>query len=406
MTVPATQNVVVIGAGYGGITATLRLARMFRRHPEYEIHLIDRNPFHTMKTQLHEAAVRRREVTIDIGRIIRRYNIRFHLGEARKLDVTKKVVVLDDATIPFDTVVLAVGSQSNFYSIPGLAEHAFTLQSLEDAERIHGHIRALCARAASEEDSQRRRALLRFVVGGGGLTGVEFAAELADHVAESMRHYRIPAEDAEIYLIEAMEEILPTLTAPQRRKTLNGLLEKGIRVRSRTRIVSCTPKSVNLSTNETLASGTIVWTGGIHTSRLIQESGMKTGAMGRLIVDEFLRSVDHPFVYAIGDNALAMNPQTGKHVPAAAQFALQQGRLVASNIYADSFGGRKRHYEPKVMGEVVSLGRHLAVGWVALPWQRKIGFFGFLASLLKAAIVEKHVILLRKESRNWTLYSG
>ena len=131
---------------------------------------------------------------------------------------------------------------------------------------------------------------------------------------------------------------------------------------------------------------------------------MTTSSMGRIIVDEYLRSVDFPFVHAIGDNALAVNPQTGKPVPAAAQFALQQGRSVAENIFADIFGGRKMAYSPKVWGEVVSLGRHLGVGWLALPFVRKVRFVGFLGGLLKAAVKEKHVLLLRKESRNWTMY--
>jgi NADH dehydrogenase len=99
-----------------------------------------------------------------------------------------------------------------------------------------------------------------------------------------------------------------------------------------------------------LETRTVVWTGGIHITQLTQESGMTTGSMGRVVVDEYWRLVDFPFVYAIGDNALAINPQTGKPVPAAAQFALQQGRLVAENIFVDIFGGRKRAYSPKVWG--------------------------------------------------------
>lgn len=98
---------------------------------------------------------------------------------------------------------------------------------------------------------------------------------------------------------------------------------------------------------------------------------MKTGQLGRIIVDEFLQVEGNLFVYAIGDNALALNPYTKEPVPAAAQFALQQGRLVANNIYATIFGGVRRPYRPKVLGEVVSLGRHLAIGWLALPLSKK-----------------------------------
>ena len=178
MNVPIDQNLVVIGAGYGGITAALRLSQLFRRHPEYHIHLVDKNPYHTLKTQLHEAAVHRREVTIDIRRIIHRRKIVFHLGEVTKLDLSGKAISLNGTTIPYHVIILALGSQSNFYAIPGLMENAFTLQSVADAERIYNHISKLSAQPSSESDRERRREMLRFVVGGGGLSGVEFAPSL------------------------------------------------------------------------------------------------------------------------------------------------------------------------------------------------------------------------------------
>ncbi|MDD8017085.1 MAG: NAD(P)/FAD-dependent oxidoreductase [Bacteroidota bacterium] len=404
MIAPTNKNIVVIGAGYGGVTAALRLSRLFRGHSEYQIHLVDKNPYHTLKTQLHEAAVHRREVSIDIGRIISRHKIMFHLGEVTKLGLTGKVISLGDSTIPFHVVVFALGSQSNFYSIPGLMENAFTLQSVADADRIYKHISVLCARASSENDRDRRREILRFIVGGGGLSGVEFAAELADHVAKCTQDYRIPQEDVEVLLIEALDKILPSLDESLRRQILKKLLDKRIQVLTNTKIVNCSPGTVTISPDNVLKTRTVVWTGGIRITQLTQESGMAIGSMGRIVVDEYLRSVDFSFVYAIGDNALAINPQTGKPVPAAAQFALQQGRLVAENIFADIFGERKKVYRPKVLGEVVSLGRHLAVGWLALPFIRKVRFVGFVGSLLKAAVTEKHILLLRKESRNWIVY--
>ena len=110
------------------------------------------------------------------------------------------------------------------------------------------------------------------------------------------------------------------------------------------------------------------------------------------------------YIFAIGDSANAINPVTGKPVPAAAQFALQQGRLAAENIFAEITGRPKKKYYPKVLGEVVSLGKHLAIGWLALPFFKKVTFVGFLGRLLKTAIREKHIILLRKESRNWITY--
>jgi len=179
------------------------------------------------------------------------------------------------------------------------------------------------------------------------------------------------------------------------------LLGKGVKIIPNSKIIARTPDTATLSSGEVLKTKALIWTGGIRISELARESGLKTGQSGRIIVDEYLRTDGYPFIYAIGDSALAINPYTKETVPAAAQFALQQGRLVAHNIYADMIEGTREPYHPKVLGEVVSLGRHLAVGWLALPFLKKITFVGFLGNLLKTAIQERHIFHLRKESGKW-----
>lgn len=399
-----SRNIVVVGAGYGGMTAVLRLANLFRSSPEYRVHLIDKNPFHTLKTQLHEAAVHKHEVTIDIGRIIQKRNVAFHLGVVSAIDVVGGRIDLENKSLRFEYLVLALGSQANFYNIPGLEEFALPLQSATDAERIYRHISMRCAEASSEENASKRREMLRFIIGGGGLSGVELAGELVDHVRQCTQNFCIPTEEAEIILVEAGDRILPSSDTSLRERIQQKLNQKGVKVRTNTAVTRLSSESVGLSTGEVLKTNTLVWTGGIRIADIAHESGIKTGQSGRIVVDAYLRSVDYSSIFAIGDNALAMNRQTGKAVPAAAQFALQQGRLVADNIWSAVHSREPKAYEPKVWGEVVSLGRHLAVGWLALPLSRKITFVGFLGNLLKAAVEEKHVILLRKESRNWITY--
>lgn len=398
------KNIVVVGAGYGGVTAALRLGRLFRKTPAYSVHLVDKNPYHTLKTQLHEAAVRRSEVTIDIGRILRNQNIKFHLGLVTGIDFERRILKIGERSLPFELLVLALGSQANFYRIQGLEEFSFPLQSATDANAIYQHLARLCAAASSEPDSSRRRAMLRFVVGGGGLSGIEFAGELVDHLRQAVRNYRLAPEEPEVIVVEAADGILPSSPRDVQVRTRQDFEEKGVRVLVQTKVVGVSKDEVRLSTSDSLKAWTLVWTGGIRISDLTKESGLAVGESGRIIVNEHLQSVTVPFVYAIGDNALAIDPATRKPVPAAAQFALQQGRLVAENIASMVQGRAQRRYVPRVWGEVVSLGRHLATGWVALPLVRKLLFAGFIASLLKAVIKEKHIILLRKEARNWIQY--
>lgn len=397
----AKKNLVVMGAGYGGITAALRLARLFRQRLEYQIHLIDRNPYHTLKTQLHEAAVRKTGISIPIDRIIQRRNIIFHIGEVTRIDPIEHIVHRESGYLPFNYLIIALGSQVNFYNIPGLQQNSFPLQTLRDAQLICDYISQLCMRAASEPVEERRRDMLRFVIGGGGLSGVEFAAELADHAAQCARNSQVNPHEVEIIIVESGSRIVPRMDESFATRIHKKLLEKGVRIISKSKITGRTPDTATLSSGEVLKTKTLIWTGGIRINELARESGLKVGQSGRIIVDEFLRAEGYPFIYAIGDNALAINPYTKESVPAAAQFALQQGRLVAYNIYADIFGRVREAYHPKILGEVVSLGRHLAVGWLALPFLKKITFVGFLGSLLKTAVQEKHIFLLRRESGKW-----
>ncbi|MCX8069547.1 MAG: NAD(P)/FAD-dependent oxidoreductase [Thermodesulfovibrionales bacterium] len=397
------KKIVILGAGYGGITASLRLARLLKKYKDYEIHLIDKNPFHTFKTQLHEAAVRNVEVSVPIDRIIRKTSITFHQQEINKIVPKEKIVKLKDYHIAYDYLVLALGSVTNFYGIPGLQAHSLTLQSLEDAQVIYEHIRGLIEEALIANNANNKGDMLRFVIGGGGLTGVEFAGELVDFLNKDIR---LKNQIYEVIVIEGGERVVPNLDEKMSSEATEKLVKKGIKIITKTRITNRTADTITLSNGEIIRSYCLVWTGGIKISELIEKSELKTGQLGRVLVNEYLQALDYNEIYALGDNALALNPTTGKPVPAAAQFALQQGRLVAENIYAEIVGKEKKPYQPKVLGEIVSLGRHLAIGWLAVPFNKKLKFIGFIGSLFKTAVEDKHILLLKKESRNWTTWKG
>ncbi|MDP2301022.1 MAG: NAD(P)/FAD-dependent oxidoreductase [Ignavibacteria bacterium] len=398
------KNIVIIGAGYGGLTAALRIERLLKKSVFFNVHLIDKNPFHTIKTQLHEAAVRKTEVSIPLYKILKNKKIQFHLGEVKIIDVENKTVQINDKLLPFLFLIIAIGSKVNYYNITGMADHSFPLQTLYDADKIYEHNSNVCAISASEKDENIRKENLRFVIGGGGLSGVEFAGELADHTSKCVSNFNIDKSNVEIIVIEAADRLVPFINENISEKIKNRLIQKGVKVLLGSKLIKRTEDEVFLSDNNIIKSKNFIWTGGIRISDLIKRGGLKTSTVGRLIVDEYLQSESNKHIYAIGDSANAVNPVTNKPVPAAAQFALQQGRLAAENIYAEIFGRPKNAYYPKVLGEVVSLGKHLAIGWLALPFFKKVTFVGFLGRLLKTAIREKHIFLLRKESRNWITY--
>jgi len=285
-----------------------------------------------------------------------------------------------------------------------MAEHSFALQTLYDADKIYEHISNVCALSASEKDENIIKENLRFVIGGGGLSGVEFAGELADHTSRCLSDFSIDKSNLEIIVIEAASRLVPFMDEEFSEKIKKRLIDKGIKVLLNSKIIKRTEAEVFLENGTVIKTKNFIWTGGIRVSDLLKRGGLKTGPAGRVIVNEHLQAEGNKYVYAIGDSANAINPVTGKPVPAAAQFALQQGRLTAENIYAEILGKLKKSYYPKVLGEVVSLGKHLAIGWLALPILKKVTFVGFIGRLLKTAIREKHIILLRKESRNWITY--
>ena len=398
------KNIVIIGAGYGGLTAALRIERLLKKNIFFKVHLIDKNTFHTIKTQLHEAAVRKAEVSIPLYKILKNRNIQFHLGEVQNIDVENKTVQINDKLLPYLFLIIAIGSKVNYYNIPGMAKHSFPLQTLNDANKIYEYISNVCAISASEKDENIRKGNLRFVIGGGGLSGVEFAGELADHTSKCVSNFNIDKSNVEIIVIEAANRLVPFMDENFSERIKSRLTEKGIKILLGSKIIKRTEDEVHLEGGNVIKTKNFIWTGGIRISDLIKRGGLKTSSVGRLVVDEYLQSEGNKHIYAIGDSANAVNPVTNKPVPAAAQFALQQGRLAAENICAEIFGRPKNAYYPKVLGEVVSLGKHLAIGWLALPFFKKVTFVGFLGRLLKTAIREKHIILLRKESRNWITY--
>jgi NADH dehydrogenase len=403
-TLPPPGRVVVVGAGYGGLTAALRLGRRLPAPREWPVTLVDKHHYHLFETRLHEAATHGVEITVPISRAIRNLPVDFRLGEAVAIDPGASRVRLRDGTeLDYAFCVLGVGSKTNFYDIPGLERYAFQLKELEDSQRIREHVERLFARARSEPNPQRRREMLTFVIGGGGLTGVELAGELMERCRALAKENGLTEKDFDIIVCEAGPSILPTLEPKLREKAREILEEKGVRTLSGTRILRMDEGRIAIEPGGELRAHTLVWTGGIKAGDLVQATSIETGAQGRIVVNEFLQVKGFPRIFAIGDAALAINPETGQTVPAAAQFALQQGRLVADNIVRLIEGRPMKPYRPKVLGEVVSLGRHIAVGWVASGgWPARWRFAGFVASLVKRAIAEKHVVLLWRERQKWT----
>ncbi len=369
------MKTLILGAGYAGLAVATKLKPI----EGLEALLVEQNAYHTFETRLHEAAAHNTRVTLPLAPLLRGTGVHFEQSPIDDVNVDNKEVLLKDGRVlTYDTLVVCLGSVTNFYRIPGLAENATELKQLSDADDIFNFVN----RAYSSDYKGNRD----IVVGGAGLTGVELVTELAQRAEKLSKERGLPP--FQIYLVEAGPKILPVLDDTLRSKAQATLESYNIHVLTGHRLMQATSDSVTVQTADgtqtVIPAGKIIWTGGIQARDIMKGQKLEKGLGGRIAVDEYLRAKGYPEVFVLGDMGLALN-QEGKPVPTTAQHAGQQGRLTGKNIMRLARHEELEAYEPTSLGEFVSLGGLMAVGWMKLPWNQKLAMTGGLAHVMKRA---------------------
>ncbi|MBC7646871.1 MAG: NAD(P)/FAD-dependent oxidoreductase [Pseudopedobacter sp.] len=368
------MKTLILGAGYAG----LAVATQLKATPGLDVALVEQNPYHTFETRLHEAAAHNTQVTLPIAPLLRGTGVTMELARIISVDLDAKTVETSQGVESYDKLVIALGSVTNFYRIPGLADFASELKSTEDASEIYDWINR--AHQASYTGSRN------IVIGGAGLTGVELVTEIAQRTADLSGRTGLPKLN--IYLVEAGPKILPVLEESLREKTMKVLEGYDIQVLTGHRLMKASPEGVTLQPLEgealELPAGKIIWTGGIQAQDIVRGEKLEKGPANRVVVDRALRVTAYPDVFVIGDMALAKDSE-GKPVPTTAQHAGQQGRLTGKNLMRLAKGEELKAYEPNTLGEFVSLGGLMAVGWMKLPWNQKLAMTGGIAHIMKRA---------------------
>ncbi|WP_420596481.1 NAD(P)/FAD-dependent oxidoreductase [Deinococcus sp.] len=369
------MKTIILGAGYAGLAVATKL----KPHPDLDVTLVEQNPYHTFETRLHEAAAHNTKVTVPLAPLLRGTGVALDLAVISEVNLdTKEVKTKNGPTYSYDTLVVGLGSVTNFYRIPGLAENAAELKELKDADQIFDYVnRTYDAGFVGSRD---------IVVGGAGLTGVELVTELAQRNESLSKARGIPP--FKIYLVEAGPAILPVIDAALRAKAAKVLNDYGIEILTGNRLMQATEGSVTVQTADghqrVIEAGKIIWTGGIQARDIIKAEKLEKGPGGRIVVDKTLRIPAYPEVFVVGDMSLALNDQ-GKPVPTTAQHAGQQGRLTGDNLMRLVRGEEPQPYVPNTLGEFISLGGLMAVGWMKLPWNQKLAITGGLAHVMKRA---------------------
>lgn len=369
-------QVIIVGAGFAGLWAARVLARA-----DVHVLLIDQNNYHTFLPLLYQAAaaeVEPEDIVYPIRTVFRKYrNTEFLLAKVERVDPGKKQVYLSDRAVPYDYLMLAPGSNPNFYGVPGAEDYAFPLKTLAHGGELRNHILCCFERAAQEQNADLRRCDMTIAVVGGGTTGVEFTGALIELIRGPLvKDYpNLDLREARIIMLEAADGLIPGFPESLRTYAKEQLERKGIEVHLRSIVSQVTPQSVQIKDGTSIPTATVVWTGGVRGNPLAEASGLPIVHNGRVAVESTLQLPGHPEVYVAGD--LACSEENGHPSLMVAPLATQQGVAVAQNIMRQTRGETPQPFRYKDPGAMVTIGRNSAVAEV-----RNHSFKGFLAWLL------------------------
>ncbi len=377
------HRVVVIGGGFGGLYTAKSL-----RHRSVQVTLIDRRNFHLFQPLLYQVAtggLSPANIAAPLRSVLkRRRNVRVMMAEVCGFDLAQRRVCMTDGSVPYDSLVVATGSESFFFGHSDWEQWAPALKTVEDATEIRRRVLLAFEIAERETEPQQVRRWLTFVVVGGGPTGVELAGTLAEICRYTLRNeFRtINPENAQVILLEGQDRLLPSYPVDLSAMAQSQLEQIGVTVRTGVLVTDIQPDVVTFRAgdpSETIRTSTVLWSAGVRASRLGQlladQAGIAVDRQGRVPVGPDLTLPGHPEVFVIGDLA-SVGHQTGSPLPGVAPVAIQEGRYVA-RLVRSRLGGRARPpFRYRDYGTMATIGRARAVAMIG-----PLKFAGFLAWL-------------------------
>ena len=388
------KKIVIAGAGFGGITAALKLAKKIGRLNEYEIILIDHHHHQLYTPALYEIAAIPREtapgaslkssILIPIADIIVGRPIQFICDEIVGIDVAKKKIsLLKTGEITFEFLVLALGSETNYFDIPGLKENSLVLKTYNDAVKLRNKI----------EEAIKNRDGMKIVVVGGGASGVELIAEFVNFICALQKEV-FKKENlckVEFVLLEAGPKILGGFEPWITKKASHRLLKLGVQVKTGKTINSVDGRSLKLKDDDAESYDVLIWTGGVKGPAVLQKFGLPLSNKGALVVNDYLEvPSEDGKIFAIGDNSSLINPQTGKALPWNVPVAESEGRIVAKNILCSISGRPLKPFVPlKKYPYILAVGGGYAISDLVF-----VRFSGFLGLAVKALVELRYLLFI------------
>ncbi len=368
-------RVVIAGAGFAGITC----ARGLKNAP-VDVLLVDRNNYHLFTPLLYQVA----SALLDPGEIARPVrelirplgNAEFRLADVTGVDLERKVLNTDRGELPYDYLVLATGSQSDYFGNASLAKHAFGLKVMGEGLALRNRVLSQVEATQWVSDPAQRSMMLTFAIVGGGPTGVEMAGALSELIRHVLKkdYPNLDLGEVRVILLEAADSLLGTFDPRLRKAAQRSLERKGVDVMLKAKVAEVTDTSVRLAGGEEIHAGTVVWTAGVKASEVGALLGVPLARQARVPVTSTLQLPGHPVVFVIGDLAGAVDD--GKPLPMLIPVAMQEGRRVAATISDMARNGGATAFVYKDPGTMATIGRNSAVA--QLGRVRLSGFPGWV----------------------------
>lgn len=376
-------KILILGGGYAGIHSAKKLSKKYKKNDDVEITLIDKNPYHTLMTELHEVAggrVPEESVKIDLYRIFHRTKVNVVVDFIENIDSDKQVVQTKQGEYDYDYLIIGTGSEPAFFGVPGVKENGFTLWSLDDALNIKAHIKDRVKQASYERNEAKRKQMLTFVVAGSGFTGIEMAGELLEWKTALAKEYRVDVNEIRILVVEAMSTILNMLDRKQADKAEKYMAKHGVEILKDSPIVEVTKESIKIKDGTVIPTETLIWTCGVQANQDLNQVELKKARAGRYETNKYMQAEGKENIYVVGDIAY-VEDAPGSSNPQIVEAAEQTGTTAAKNIIASMENKEKVEFKPNYHGFMVSIGGRYAV---ANLMGMKLS--GFLAMAMKHLI--------------------
>jgi NADH dehydrogenase len=365
------REIVILGGGFAGVTTAEKLEHLFGADRSVSFTLVSEANallFTPMLAEVASSSLEPTHISSPLRTSLRRTNVIRRQVTAVNLD--KRCVYLEPDPLasaaepnelPFDHLILALGSISNYLGMKGIEENSFDFKTLLDAIRIRNHVIDMFERADRASDPVTRQALVTFVIAGGGFAGVELAGGLNDFARGMLIYYpHIPPEEVKIILVHSRPTILPELSEALGKYALERLVERGVTFKLQVRVADARRGVVVLSSGEQILTETLAWTAGVKPNPILQTMPIELDKRGAVIVDNTLAVPGHPGLWAVGDCAAITDSQTGKLCPPTAQFALREAYILARNIHASLHGHPLKPFHFDALGVLCVMGHHTA----------------------------------------------